>query len=64
MDAIDGTASFVAGEPEWGTLIALAEGDDVCTASARTTVPELDWHSALAPRHPDTQARQAAHTAT
>lgn len=29
VDAIDGTASFVAGEPEWGTLIALADGDDV-----------------------------------
>lgn len=29
VDAIDGTASFLAGEPEWGTLIALADGDDV-----------------------------------
>jgi histidinol-phosphatase len=29
VDAIDGTASFVAGEPEWGTLIALADGEDV-----------------------------------
>lgn len=29
VDAIDGTASFAAGEPEWGTLIALADGDDV-----------------------------------
>ncbi|MEV0486070.1 inositol monophosphatase family protein [Streptomyces sp. NPDC050508] len=25
MDAIDGTASFIAGEPEWSTLIALEE---------------------------------------
>ncbi|MEY9905886.1 histidinol-phosphatase [Catenulispora sp. MAP12-49] len=29
VDAIDGTASFLAGEPEWGTLIGLADGDDV-----------------------------------
>ncbi|NUR58926.1 MAG: inositol monophosphatase [Catenulispora sp.] len=29
VDAIDGTASFLAGEPEWGTLIALADGDTV-----------------------------------
>lgn len=29
VDAIDGTASFAAGEPEWGTLIALADGDEV-----------------------------------
>ena len=29
VNAIDGTASFVAGEPECGTLIALDEGDDV-----------------------------------
>lgn len=25
VDAIDGTASFIAGEPEWGTLIALVD---------------------------------------
>lgn len=29
VDAIDGTASFLAGEAEWGTLIALKEGDGV-----------------------------------
>lgn len=28
-DAIDGTASFLAGEPEWGTAIVLAAGDAV-----------------------------------
>lgn len=29
VDAIDGTTSFLAGEPEWGTLIALADHDTV-----------------------------------
>ncbi|MEY9932171.1 histidinol-phosphatase [Catenulispora sp. GP43] len=29
VDAIDGTASFAAGEAEWGTLIALADGGAV-----------------------------------
>ena len=29
IDPIDGTKSFVAGTPLWGTLIAVVEGDDV-----------------------------------
>lgn len=29
IDGIDGTASFVAGRPEWGTLIAAQDGDTV-----------------------------------
>ncbi|WP_026338001.1 inositol monophosphatase family protein [Nocardiopsis sp. CNS-639] len=29
IDGIDGTASFIAGEPEWSTLIAIEEGDDI-----------------------------------
>ncbi|WP_194894423.1 inositol monophosphatase family protein [Catenulispora pinisilvae] len=31
VDAIDGTASFLAGRPEWGTLIALQEHGTVTT---------------------------------
>ncbi|MFF4360307.1 inositol monophosphatase family protein [Streptomyces sp. NPDC001604] len=39
IDAIDGTASFVAGEPEWGTLIALEE--DGCITLGMVSAPAL-----------------------
>lgn len=34
IDPIDGTASFVRGVPLWGTLIAVAVGDDVLAGAA------------------------------
>ena len=34
MDPIDGTKSFVAGVPLWGTLVAVADGDDVLAGAA------------------------------
>ena len=34
MDPIDGTKSFVAGVPLWGTLVAVAEGDTVLAGAA------------------------------
>lgn len=34
MDPIDGTKSFVAGVPLWGTLVAVAEGDAVLAGAA------------------------------
>ena len=34
IDPIDGTKSFVRGVPLWGTLIALAEGDDIIAGAA------------------------------
>lgn len=39
IDAIDGTASFLAGEPEWSTLIALEERGTV--ALGLVTAPAL-----------------------
>jgi histidinol-phosphatase len=33
IDPIDGTRSFIRGVPLWGTLIAVAEGDDVLAGS-------------------------------
>ena len=34
LDPIDGTKSFVAGVPLWGTLVALCEGDEVLAGAA------------------------------
>ena len=34
LDPIDGTKSFVRGVPLWGTLVAVAEGDDVLAGAA------------------------------
>ena len=34
IDPIDGTKAFVRGVPLWGTLIAVAEGDDVVAGAA------------------------------
>jgi len=34
MDPIDGTASFVRGVPLWGTLVAVAEGENVLAGVA------------------------------
>jgi histidinol-phosphatase len=39
IDAIDGTASFLAGEPEWSTLIALEEHG--CVTLGLVTAPAL-----------------------
>ncbi|MCT2585869.1 inositol monophosphatase family protein [Actinophytocola gossypii] len=43
VDAIDGTASFLAGEPEWGTLIALAEGDAVSLGVVTAAACRTRW---------------------
>ena len=40
LDPIDGTKSFVRGVPLWGTLIAVAEGDDVLAGAAYFPVTE------------------------
>ena len=34
LDPVDGTASFVRGVPLWGTLVAVAEGDEVWAGAA------------------------------
>lgn len=34
LDPIDGTASFVAGVPLWGTLVSVVEGDDIVAGCA------------------------------
>ncbi len=46
VDAIDGTASFLAGEPEWGTLIALAEGDAVALGVVTAPACRTRWWAA------------------
>lgn len=43
VDAIDGTASFLAGEPEWGTVIALAESDAVSLGVATAPACQTRW---------------------
>ncbi|MEZ0113222.1 histidinol-phosphatase [Catenulispora sp. EB89] len=71
VDPIDGTASFLAGEPEWGTLIALADGDTVllgmvsAPACARRwwAVPGAGAWSAALPMDPHTSASPLAVTA-
>lgn len=40
LDPIDGTASFVRGVPLWGTLVAVAEGDDVLAGAAYFPITE------------------------
>src|SRR5687767_11783302 len=34
LDPIDGTKSFIAGVPLWGTLVAVAEGEDILAGAA------------------------------
>lgn len=40
LDPIDGTKSFVRGVPLWGTLVAIAEGDNVLAGAAYFPVVE------------------------
>ena len=47
LDPIDGTKSFVRGVPLWGTLVAIAEGDDVLAGAA--FFPAVDEIVAAAP---------------
>jgi histidinol-phosphatase len=42
LDPIDGTKSFIAGVPLWGTLVAVAEGDRVLAGAA--SFPAVDEH--------------------
>jgi histidinol-phosphatase len=46
VDAIDGTASFLAGEPEWGTLIALTDGDAVSLGVVTAPACQTRWWAA------------------
>ena len=59
IDAIDGTASFLAGEPEWSTLIALEEHG--CVTLGLVTAPALHrrW---WAGRGTGAWTRSSAHT--
>lgn len=73
VDAIDGTASFLVGEPEWGTLIALAEGDAVslgvvtapaCRTRWWATRGAGAWSTSLPMDHTATPTRLAVTAAT
>ena len=46
VDAIDSTTSFLAGEPEWGTLIGLAEGDAVSLGVVTAPACQTRWWAA------------------
>jgi histidinol-phosphatase len=46
IDAIDGTASFLAGEPEWGTLIALADHDTASLGLVSAPACRRRWWAA------------------
>jgi histidinol-phosphatase len=43
VDGIDGTASFLAGEPEWSTLIALEEGGGVTLGMVSAPALRRRW---------------------
>jgi histidinol-phosphatase len=47
IDPIDGTRSFVAGVPLWGSLVAVMEGDRVVAGAA--SFPAVDEHLTAAP---------------
>ena len=46
VDGIDGTRSFVAGQPEWGTLIALERGNGINLGISSSPVQERRWWAA------------------
>ena len=46
IDAIDGTASFVAGEPEWSTLIALEDHGAITLGLVNAPVLQRRWCAA------------------
>ncbi|MEW2403868.1 inositol monophosphatase family protein [Streptomyces sp. NPDC046862] len=43
IDAIDGTASFLAGEPEWGTLIAIEDNGRITLGMASAPALGRRW---------------------
>ena len=47
IDAIDGTASFLAGEPEWSTLIALEEQGTVLLGMVAAPALQRRWWASL-----------------
>lgn len=71
IDPIDGTASFLAGEPEWGTLIALADGGAVLLGMVSApacgrrwwAVPGAGAWTAALPTDPRTSPSRLAVTA-
>ncbi|WP_346771613.1 inositol monophosphatase family protein [Actinacidiphila oryziradicis] len=64
IDPIDGTASFLAGEPEWSTLIAVEEHGSISVGMVSAPALPLRWwaargsgawtgpHSPIRPTHP------------
>jgi histidinol-phosphatase len=46
IDAIDGTASFLAGAPEWSTLIALEERGAICLGMVAAPALRRRWWAA------------------
>lgn len=46
IDPIDGTSSFVAGRPEWATMVALEEGDRMLAAVVSSPALGRRWHAA------------------
>ncbi|MBS2966342.1 hypothetical protein KGA66_25070 [Actinocrinis puniceicyclus] len=46
IEALDGTASFLAGEPEWSTLIALEEAGTVALGLATAPALRRRWWAA------------------
>lgn len=47
IDAIDGTASFLAGRPEWGTLIALEERGTITTGLVTAPALSRRWWASI-----------------
>ncbi len=59
IDAIDGTASFLAGEPEWSTLIALEESGAITLGLVTAPALQRRW---WAGRGTGAWTRSTAHT--
>ncbi|MCI3276648.1 inositol monophosphatase family protein [Streptomyces cylindrosporus] len=70
IDAIDGTASFIAGEPEWSTLIALEEDGRITLGMVSAPAlgrrwwarPDSGSWTGSCPSNPDTPAHRLALT--
>jgi histidinol-phosphatase len=60
IDAVDGTASFLAGEPEWSTLIALEEQGAITLGLVSAPALQRRW---WAGRGTGAWTRSTAHTA-
>ncbi len=47
IDPIDGTSSFVAGRPEWATMVALEEDDRILAAAISSPALGRRWHASV-----------------